>query len=167
MLKTKNAKQFIEANLAKQNKEGESMDWKAIYEQTLLLQYYGTKIVPKLGRNSNLKTGQAATGPNGYTSQTYPKLFSENPILAATSVDSETDYEELPKVKPKRVNTANILMNDRVMTAAAGVTSYGVANLYNKGFFSLKQHKKQENKLRKPLRKKQDQTLRRRAQGIE
>lgn len=64
-----------------------------------------------------------------------PKLFSEKPILAAPSFDSITDYEELPKVKPKRVNTAKILMNDKVMTAAAGVTSYGVVNLYNKGFF--------------------------------
>ena len=32
LLKTINAKQLFEANLAKQNKEGGSMDWKAIHE---------------------------------------------------------------------------------------------------------------------------------------
>ena len=32
-------------------------------------------------------------------------------------------------------------MNDKVMTAAANVTSYGVVNLYNKGLFVQKRKK--------------------------
>jgi hypothetical protein len=138
LLKTANEKNLAFANLTKQNiKEKKNLDWKvtrqdedtANYNMTQTNSIHSQDVTPL---SKNVKVQQ---GLMNIQLKLDPKLFSEKHTLAAPSIYSITDSEEMATVKPKRVKTAKILMNDKIMTAAANVTSYGVVNLYNKGLF--------------------------------